>query len=177
MDILSKIPFLKSFLKSEHQAEEMALDEAKEKADRIAFHREKVRNGPVSFKTPTNGQFKRARKRLLQSETKKARRRQVQNFFASEREESVLRAKLQAAGLLPYATDFEPDQQVVLDSITWLIRRFADSKMAAADGSVEVTYDVVIQSLQSALNRWEAIVGLPQTIIPEEYELPVLVAA
>lgn len=173
MNILDKLPFLSTT--TEKEAAEY--DEVQAKKDRIEFHRRSVRNGPTSFKQPTNGQIRRAKKRALARETKKAFRRQVRQHLADQREAATLRGQLQAAGILPYFTeDYTATPEQALRSVTWLIARFSAVE-ADGDGRVLVTEKVVIDSLTAALNRWQVIVGYPQTKLSPAYVLPVALAS
>ena len=148
------------------------------KKARIQFHREHVRNGPVKFNPPTSGQLRRAKKRALGGETRKARRRQIRVYFADQREGAVIRAKLQAVGLLSYVDRSRKlDPRIGYEATVWLVQRFASDDLADEQGRVEVTEQVVRDAFQSALNRWESIVGLPTSRIAEEYALPVQVSA
>lgn len=167
-NLFSKLPFLKS-----DKAEEVAeVDEAQAKKDRIAFHRDHVRNGPTNFKHVTGGQVKRAKVRALARETKKARRAAIRQYHADQREGATLRGHLQAAGVLPYFGDHTATGAQALASVEWIIARYAP---APADGSgvVEVNSKVVVDSLTAALNRWQVIVGYPQTKLSPSYVLPV----
>jgi hypothetical protein len=169
-NLFSKLPFLKS---NQAEGEAPEVDEAEAKKARIAFHREHVRNGPTNFKHVTGGQIKRAGKRDLARETKKARRRAVKQYLADQREGATIRGHLQAAGVLPYYTeDYRATPSQALHSVTWIIARFAPAP-ADGTGKVEVTSKVVLDSLTAALNRWQVIVGYPQTRLSPAYVLPV----
>lgn len=174
-DILSKLPGLKS---DQVDDADVVLSEEDLKAERIAFHRQKVRNGPVKFSAPSTGQLRRERHRALNRQTKNARRRQIQAHFANKRETAVLRAHLQAAGIVLYANpDFRPAPGDVIAAFTWIISHFADEKATDSTGRIVVTRDVVIQSLQAALNRFQHLRGEPAQTLSPAYVLPVEVAA
>lgn len=152
-------------------------EENEAKKARIKFHREHVRNGPVKFNPPTNGQLRRAEERALRTQTRKTRRRQVRAYLADQREGAVLRSKLQAVGLLSYVQRSRKlDPRIGYEATVWLVQRFASDDLADEQGRVEVTEQVVRDAFQSALNRWESIVGLPTSQIAEEYALPVQVS-
>lgn len=171
MDILSKLPFLKD----DEVVDQPELTEEEAKAERIAFHRTNVRNGPVKFKGVTSGQERRRRQRWLDSRTRKARRAQIRLYFAQQQEAAVLRGHLQAAGVQAYANEHlvaRPDR--ALASIVWIVRHFAEVEEG---DTVEVTAEVVTQSLTSALNRWQTLVGLPTTPLSPAYVLPVALSA
>jgi hypothetical protein len=173
VNILDKLPFLSST--TEEEAAEF--DEAQAKKDRIEFHRRSVRNGPVSYRTPTNGQIKRERKRALARETKKARRRQVRQHLANQREAATIAAHLRGAGILAYSQEsFTTDPQRARRSIIWIVARFAEAPQDGT-GRVEVTEAVVRQSLTAALNRWQSLVGLRETPLSPAYVLPVALAS
>lgn len=126
--------------------------EADEKAERIQFHREKVRNGPVKFSTPTNGQLRRAEKRAGRRALLQRRREQVRAYFAREREISVLRGQLQAVGVLPYAGKFKPSSQTIFDSTQALIRRFGNLLIEDDD-------QLVAEAFQAAADRYTTLTG------------------
>jgi hypothetical protein len=151
--------------------------ELESKRDRIKFHREKVRNGPVKFREPSSGQVRRFQARSLKSMQRKGYRRQVKGHLAAQREGMILRGMLQSTGVLDYVLPISHLRpEAALAGITWIVERFADDRAADENGRIEVTEDVVRQSLQSALNRWQAIVGLPPTELSDDYVLPVQVA-
>ena len=177
MDILSKLPFLKADEVDETDDRTLEEIEAEAKAERIRFHREKVRNGPAKFVAPTSGQIRRARKRDAERMIRKNRRRQVRQHLADQREAATIRGHLQAAGVLPYPNRAAADPRLAVKSLTWIVRRFADDRHVDSNGRVEVTEEVVRESLQSALNRWQTIVGLTPTSLSPAYALPVALSA
>lgn len=147
MNIFSKLPGLIS----DHQndAVDSTLTEEEAKKERIAFHRAKVRNGPIDYKYPTNGQLRRLEERRRERKAKVARRRQVRAFFKSEREAAVLRGHLQAAGVLPYSSSkVKRDPLTITNSVEWLIQRF--STRTGLLSEKEIT-----DALTAALNRWQ----------------------
>lgn len=153
----------------ERTDEEIAADE---KRERIRFHREKVRNGPVKFSQPTSGQQRRAMVRATNSMQRKGYRRQVKAYFAAQRELMSLRPRLQAAGILPITVALPAAR--TYSAIVDLISSFAEPD---ENGQVEVTEVVVRDALRSALNRYQTLTGQELTALPEGYELPVAVAA
>lgn len=172
-NILSKLPGLKS----DAEEVEPVLSDEDLKAERIAFHRDRVHNGPVKFSAPTSGQIRRAQHRDLARKTKKARRRQVNAHFGAMQEIAILRGHLQAVGIILYRSHHKPGAGDVINSMTWIIRRFADAKRADETGGVVVTEDVVRESLQAALNRYQHLTRQDQTALSPAYELPVAVSA
>lgn len=95
------------------------------KAQRIQFHREKVRNGPANFTYWTAGQQRRAQARAAKSQHRKLNQRHRRNFKTGELDRAILRGQLQAIGALPYATDFKPTVQMSISASTWLVANFA----------------------------------------------------
>lgn len=176
MNIISNLPFMKGVGK-EH-AEGPELGEVESKKERIEFHRRSVRNGPVSFKTPTSGQVKRFKERALARETKTARRRQLRKYHAEQREAMAIRGNLQAAGVISYSShDFGVKSEAIVRAFTWIVENFVDPKHIDKDGNVELTHEVVAQALTSALNRYQALVGLPVTPLSPAYQFPVALSA
>lgn len=170
MDILSNIPTLVAD-KSPELDETSELDITHKN---VKFHRDNVRNGPANFKGQSTGQIRRAKQRVLDGQTRRARRRQIKTFLEHQREASTLRGQLQAAGVVAYnSPDFTIAPRQALASIVWIVQRYAD----APDGArVDVTYDVVIASLQAAMNRYEDLIGSPRSTMDPEYILPVEVS-
>lgn len=167
MNILSKLPFLKD------RDGDDVIDVAEERKARIQFHRDKVRNGPVKFNGPTNGQIRRQQKRIIARQTKNNFTRQKRLFWAAQQEAATLRGQLQFALVIP-SVHFTPTPQQSLSAITWIVERFAEGDDG---GQVVVTEDLVRQSLQSALNRYETVNGKPITLLPDTYVLPVALSA
>lgn len=155
---------------------EAAADEAQAKQERIKFHREHVRNGPSKFKTPSNGQLERARQRYYDGLRRKDYRKQVRAHFRNSMEAAVLRGHLRSVGLtlIDGLPEYRPTQAQAMASTIWLLEAFAEPN---EDGQVRVTSDVVIGAYQAGLSRWQEIVGLPKTRIPDDFEILVGVSA
>ena len=103
MNIISNLPGLKKLTGGDAMTTESEVGEPEAKKARIDFHRRSVRNGPVNLKSLTSGQVKRASKRALDRKTKNARRRQIRQYLADQREAATLRGHLQAAGVISAA--------------------------------------------------------------------------
>lgn len=172
MDILSKLPGLKP-----ETATVEEIDEAQAKKDRIAYHRDHVRNGPVKHRSITSGQERRARQRRLERQTRKARKAQVRLYLAQQREAATLRGHLQAAGVQAYAGEHVATGEQALRSIVWIVRHYADDSAVDENGRVEVTHEVVVGALTAALNRWQTLAGMPVTPLSPAYVLPVSLSA
>ena len=99
--------------------------EAELKAERILFHREKVRNGPVSFRSVTNGQIRRAKERAEKREAKRNFKREVRQHLEQLRAAATLRGQLTVAGVIPTVQEFDLKRQV--DATVWIVRRFGVS--------------------------------------------------
>lgn len=176
MNILDKVLHFKSDDDAAEIEPEISEEEARKQ--RIQFHRDKVRNGPVKFSSPTNGQVRRAEKRFLAGRTRAARRNQVRSYFLTQKQAAILRGQLQAAGVVEYhSPDFFARPEQSLRSVVWLVERFADDSNADEFGQIVLDEPTVRQALQSALNRYQGFVGEPITTLPEDYVLPVRLAA
>ena len=157
MNIFSNLPF---FNKPADESEaELTKDEiaAEEKADRIAFHRTHVRNGPTSFKYLSAGQQRRARVRAEQREVKKNYRREVKNYFERQRLGASVRAHLQIAGVIPFIDGSEAPVHDQIASTGWLVQRFGTEVEVDGQGTGHVSYreaDVV-----DAMRRAAQFVG------------------
>lgn len=146
------IDFLSKQLPALDGDTDVEVDEAQAKRERIAFHRDHVRNGPVKFPHVTSGQIRRAKARDLASRAKKARRKQVQNYFAAQREYATLRGHLQAVGVLPYALRKGKISEVsLLRSARWIVQNF---------GSVELSESEILKdAIQKAYDRFCVLTG------------------
>lgn len=151
------LDFLK--LPSLTETDESEQTEEEAKAERIRFHREKVRNGPTTFRHITGGMIRRAKYRDLTRNARKVRRGQIRDFLASEREIAVLRGHLQAVGVLSYASDFVAPDELRLVAATALVRRFGD---LTEDGE-----QILRTSIQRAYDRYCTLVG--QETSPVEF--------
>ena len=173
-NLLSKLPFLgEGKADRDLTPEEIEEAEAQAKRDRIAFHRDHVRNGPAKFKQMTTGQERRARHRSLDSMTRKGRRRQIRQYHADMREAATLRGHLQAAGVVRYASEFHAPDFAIMRSIIWIVRHFAEGD---ENGRIEVTHEVVIDAIEKAWQRWCRLTGQPVVPLSPAYRLPVAVA-
>lgn len=144
--------------------------------DLPSLEREKIRTLRQQEKSVnmSSGQIRRAKHRALDRKTRSARRKQVSGHHKTQREAAIVRGQLQAAGVLPYSEESAratPEQ--ALKSVTWLVERFGD---ADEDGRIEVTRPVVMAALISAKAYWENAIGLPESRLDPDYELPVDVA-
>lgn len=149
LDLLSKLPFL-----NHDDVDEV--DEEQAKRDRIAFHRDHVRNGPANFKTQSSGQVRRAKTRALAGRAKKARRHQVQTFFANQREHAVLRGHLQAVGVLPYHESAPASVKVNPDGAVRATRAIVHQF-----GDLTDSEDTLVRNaLQRAYDRFCALSGV-----------------
>jgi hypothetical protein len=74
--------------------------EADAKAERIRFHREKVRNGPGKFTTFTNGQVRRTLQREDETRRRKLNKRHRRDWMAKRAELATLRGHLVIMGVL-----------------------------------------------------------------------------
>lgn len=172
MDILSKLP---SLTDDRDTAVAEQVFEVESKRDRIAFHRAKVRNGPVNYKTVTAGQERRAQKRALARETRRARRVQVRNYFETQKLAAAVRGHLQRAGVLSYLGQTEIDRHLQVTSTVWLLQRFGVN--VEVDGvetdEVSFAYDDVLKGLRAALKFHGQATGQEGLDIPEDFIVPI----
>lgn len=159
MNILSKIPFLSGEENDDKTIDEQAL-EVEARADRIAFHRAHVRNGPVNYKEQTSGQAKRARLRELAGRTRKARRAQVRDFLAQQREHALLRGHLQAIGVVAYESGFVPTDDARFASARWVLNRFGPAELVSTEGDEA---EFLRRAVQNAFDRFADLSGVERS--------------
>jgi hypothetical protein len=97
-------------------------------------------NGPVTYKTVTAGQIRRAEQRARAKQRSQAFRAQRKAYIDREAELAVLRSMLQAIGVLPYVT---PEYLVT------------EERKASATKWLEAKYG----EIHTAVLRYEAITG------------------
>ena len=142
MDILSKLPLIGQ---KDDETDDLTPEEieAEARAERIRFHREKVRNGPTKFSFVTEGQQRRAKDRAIRGRQKKVRKAQVRAHFEKQQAIASLRGNLQAVGTLPYATKgFRPPASVVERARRALAATFGEE-----------------QTFEKALAAYNALIG------------------
>lgn len=143
--------------------EELAARAAEIKADRVAFHRTKVRTGPARFSSPTSGQARRQGHRDLARQTRKGRRAQVGAFLDQQRGLAVLRGHLQAIGVLAYATEgFEVPDTVRFASARWVLTHFGSDEIFDF-GTEAAEADYLRAAVQAAYDQFTSLTGLPQS--------------
>jgi hypothetical protein len=151
-----------SFAKS-HDEEIVEPTEEELKAERIEFHRAKVRNGPAKFSFMTNGQIRRARARDTKRQQKKAFRAEVRNYFEQQRLASMVRAHLQAAGYLAYIDGSEAPLVTQIGSTGWIVQRFGQEVEVDGVGTGHVSYRkaAVIDAFHRAADYYAKATGHP----------------
>lgn len=168
VNIFSKLPFFNS--KNEEEFVTSADDEVQAKKDRIAFHRNHVRNGPTNFKSVSSGQERRANKRALNRRTKRARRSQIKMYFETQRLAASVRGHLQLAGALPFVVPTELNPYFQVSSTAWIVQRFGAE---LEDGTVSFDRDDVLVALGQALHYYGQATGQPGLQLPDDYIVPV----
>lgn len=150
------------------------------KADRIKFHRDHVRNGPVKFKSPTSGQQRRAHDRAIARNIKRTHKAQVRQFFADQRQASIVRGKLDVVGIGvadsqgdPYLVNRLFTQEKTVQAARWLITYFAHAEVG---DTIEVNEKVMLDSFRDALNFARKASGLPEADLPQGYADTIAVA-
>lgn len=167
--ILSRIPSLNSPKEGEDE-EGDALSAAKAKAERVKFHRAKVRCGPAKFSAPTNGQLRRERHRALKNMTKRARRTQIREYLEIQNIAASTRGQLQLAGVLPFHTPRTLDLTRQAKSAIWIIDRFGKE---GEDGKTSYAHGDVLLALAAALEFYGKVIGDETLQVPEGYVVPV----
>lgn len=167
-DIFKSLP---GVTKSDDGERELTKDEiaAEEKAERIKFHRERVRNGPVNFKAITNGQIRRAQARAEANAAKKARRAEIRNHLEKMRFASVLRGQLAVAGAIPSVVEYGMPRQV--DATVWIVRRFGVS-VDRVDGPAYASFKQadVVSALRNAVDFYNRATGAGFALPSEDFE-------
>lgn len=168
MNILSTLPSLDEPAVTLTD-EELA---AQEKSERIAHHREKVRNGPVKFTFMTAGQVRRAEARARKTAQGKVWRKQVRDHFANKRTASFVRAHLQKVGLVPFLDGREISLHDQIVSTAWIAQRFGvEVKGLDGEGTGRVSFrhDDIVTALEGACEFLRHVTG--ETVsVPEGYE-------
>lgn len=137
-----------------HEEEQEIL--ANERAERIRFHREKVRNGPVNYGFTTAGQQRRALARAKKSHDRKTNKAYRRSFITNLRAVAVLRGQLQTIGALPFITEHKPTTQQRLRAGSWLVQRFAPRDDA---GELLLGDDTVVEAVKAAKRTYLEAVG------------------
>lgn len=162
-DIFSKLPGVKA-----HEAAEAALEmsaediRAQAKAERIEFHRTKVRNGPVKFSFLTNGQVRRAQRRELDRHQRKAWRAEKASYFERQRTAAILRAHLQVVGLIPFIDGREAPLRDQITSTAWIVTRYGVEVAVDGVGTGHASFKRgdVIDALKNAASFYQSATGL-----------------
>lgn len=115
-----EVPFEE--LSKEEQAEVLA----EEKKQRVKFHRDSVRNGPVKWSHVTTGQQRRRAARDKAALQRKANKRHRRDFFRGQLHLATLRGQLQAIGAVSYATDYKPSVKQRIAAGQWLLGAFGE---------------------------------------------------
>ena len=137
----------------EPTAAEIAEDE---KRERIEFHRRHVRNGPITSKSPTSGQVRRARVRHNRKQAKVRRRQQIRTWKADVREHAVLRGQLQAVGVLQYQHSASPYLPESMDHVVVAVGQELTRKFHVRDDEGNLSIEL---SYLAALNRFLTLSG------------------
>ena len=154
LDFLS-LPSLNEDTKADLTEEELDALDAQAKKDRIAFHRDHVRNGPAKFRHTTAGDAKRERRRALARQTKKARKAQRRDFIATVQEHALLRGQLQAVGVIAYETDHVPTDDARFAAARWIVQHF---------GKPEDQGDSLLRNaVQGAFDRFSDLSGVERS--------------
>lgn len=171
LNIFSKLPFLGTDAADE--IVEMTTEEAKAqaKAERIEFHRNKVRNGPVNWKSMTNGQVRRAQKREMDRQTKKAWRAEKRSYFERQRVAAYLRGHLQTVGLIPFVDGHTASMDDQIASTVLINRLYGTEVILDGEPAGYVSFERadVINALKAAAKFYGSATGYIITV-PANFE-------
>lgn len=76
-------------------------------------------NGPVTYKTMTNGQVRRMQARARRRTQDRAFREQRRNYMTREGERAVLRGMLQVLGFIAYVDHQKPSEARIKRAAAW----------------------------------------------------------
>lgn len=149
--------------------------EAELKAERMKFHREQVRNGPVNFRHVTSGQVRRAQERAKAREMKRNFKREVSSYFERQRVAATVRGHLKIAGVIPFIDGHEAELHEQIVSTGWLLQRFGVEVKVDGTGTGRISFAAgdVIDGLRNALSFYNNATG-SRYQFPEGY-VPALV--
>lgn len=120
-NLFSKLPLFNESEGEDLSPEELA---AQEKSERVEFHRTRVRNGPASFSSITNGQLRRQKARDLKAKSRKIQKRRVRAYHKQEAETAILRGHLKIVGVLASMGHDQRSEEQVQRSFAWIQRAF-----------------------------------------------------
>lgn len=96
-------------------------------------------NGPVKYKTMTNGQVRRMQARNQRKGQMDAYKEQRRNYLSREAERATLRGMLQSLGYVEYVVEQHPDAGRVARAQKWAKEKYG--------------------SIENAVERYEALSG------------------
>lgn len=89
-------------------------------------------NGPVKYKTMTNGQVRRMQARGRRKGQERAFKEQRRNYLNREAERAALRGMLQVLGYVDYVIDQHPDAGRIARAQKWAEAKYGDLETAIA---------------------------------------------
>lgn len=126
-------------------------DPAADKAARIKFHREHVRNGPRPFSYVTSGQVRRQRERDAASMQRKSSKRYRRDWMNNRLRLAILRGQLQAVGAIVYESGIKPTEEQQRQAATWIVREFGERD---DDGALVFHDDLLKDAVAKAYNTY-----------------------
>jgi len=119
-------------------------------------------NGPVKFKTLTNGQIRRQRARAAKTHQRKQVEKARRQHFADKREASVLRAHLQNLAVMPRHDGYSlpSDVRIFERSLNWVVNHHADGAGSLLPENWE-------KAVQAAYDRYRDLVNQPHRPLSE----------
>lgn len=177
-NLFSKLPFLGTDAADEIVEMTTEEAEAQAKKDRIEFHRTKVRCGPVNWKHMTNGQVRRAQKREMDRQTKKAWRAEKRNYFERQRVAAYLRGHLQTVGLIPFIDGHTASLDDQIASTVLINRLYGTEVILDGEPAGYVSFERtdVLNALKSAAKFYGSTTGYLITV-PADFEPAIILAS
>lgn len=145
--------------------------EAELRAERIKFHRERVRNGPVKFTQFTAGQIRRAEARAAKRNVERNFKASVRNHFETQRAGAYLRPHLQTIGLLPFIDLHEAPLDKQITSTAWIVQRYGVEVVNDGRGTGHASFrrGDVMDAIRNAVRFYEVATGF-KIAIPSDFE-------
>ena len=146
--------------------------EAELKKERIEFHARSVRNGPVSFKMPTNGQIRRAEARAARNRQRKTYRAEVKNYHEKQRIAMVLRGQLKLIGAIPYLDPRDIPLATQIQATAWIVQRYGvevTNDDGVGIGHVSFRRGDIIDAIRNAMKFYTSATGHLITL-PADFE-------
>lgn len=152
---------------------------AEDKKARIKWHRDNVRNGPVSFRSISAGQQRRALVRAQKREIDRNFKREVRSYFDRQRVAATLRPHLQTIGLIPFVDGHTATPHEQLVSTAWIAQRYGTELLdeeGRGTGNVSFADEDVLLAIQTATKFYATATG-HEVRVPADFEVVTFVGS